>query len=58
MVYSGPDGSVTLSGLAAGSTCEITVCSAMRCGVSPVKKFAVRGPGPIDLGDLTLPPDE
>jgi hypothetical protein len=56
--YSGFEGSVTLSGLADGVTCEIIVCSAMRCGVSPVKKFDVRGTSRIDLGDLRLPADE
>jgi hypothetical protein len=56
--YADSNGSVTLTGLADGTRCEIIVCSALRCGVSPVKKFEVRGAGPIDLGDLPLPPDE
>ena len=56
--YSGLDGSVTLTGLADGTACEIRVCTAMRCGVEPVKKFVVSGAGKIDLGDLPLPPDE
>ena len=56
--YGGVDGSVTLTGLVDGTTCEIIVCSAMKCGVKPVKKFDVRGTDPIDLGDLVLPPDE
>jgi hypothetical protein len=56
--YSGLDGSVTLCGLADGVSCEIIVCSAMRCGVRPVKKFEVRGAAQIDLGDLRLPSDE
>jgi hypothetical protein len=56
--YSGFDGSVTLAGLADGVKYEIIVCSAMRCGVSPVKKFEVRGTSRIDLGDLPLQAEE
>lgn len=56
--YADSNGFVTLTGLVDGTRCEITVCSALRCGLSPVKTFEVRGTGTIELGDLPLPPDE
>jgi beta-lactamase regulating signal transducer with metallopeptidase domain len=56
--YAKLDGSFRLTGLVDGTQCDIYVCTSARCGIRPVKKIEIHGPGPINLGNLPISPNE
>jgi hypothetical protein len=56
--YSGVGGLFSLPGIPLGVSCRLQICDAMRCGVKPAKEFKVNAPGPLDLGDVSMPKDD